>query len=348
MKRSSAILYGGFLALGAMISGGVLAEEAAPAPAGSLSSVSGPAAALTPRAGSHSVHILPTIPYRKQLQLGKSSTLGSGNLTYHAGGPIMNLPTFYIIYWVPPKLQNGATSAGLSAAYQVKTRQMISLYGQHSLNTINTQYYQTIAGKTTYISGAGAYRGVYVDKNPFPARGCNDAATPGNCLTDAQIQAEITRVKNLMGWQSGINNMYILFTPPSMGSCFDSSSSSCAYTQYCAYHGAYGSTASPTVYSNEPYGDASVCWDGGPSPSNDVPLDAALSAASHEISEAITDPELNAWFDAAGYENGDKCAYTFGTATWDASKANQMWSGAFFRLQEEWSNHTANCLQAGP
>ncbi len=30
---------------------------------------------------------------------------------------------------------------------------------------------------------------------------------------------------------------------------------------------------------------------------------------SHEIREAVTDPDLDAWYDAAGYEADDKCAW---------------------------------------
>jgi len=40
--------------------------------------------------------------------------------------------------------------------------------------------------------------------------------------------------------------------------------------------------------------------------------DPTINVTSHEHNEAITDPQLNAWYDAAGYENGDKCAWDFG------------------------------------
>ena len=37
------------------------------------------------------------------------------------------------------------------------------------------------------------------------------------------------------------------------------------------------------------------------------------SIIAHELEEAVTDPDLNAWYDTRGYENADKCAWTFGT-----------------------------------
>ena len=33
--------------------------------------------------------------------------------------------------------------------------------------------------------------------------------------------------------------------------------------------------------------------------------------SGHELSEALTDPQLNAWYDSTGDENADKCAWTF-------------------------------------
>ena len=70
---------------------------------------------------------------------------------------------------------------------------------------------------------------------------------------------------------------------------------------------------------------------------------------SHEITEATTDPELNAWYDTAnGEEIGDLCAWNFGTPTWDGGLANQKWNAHFYDLQLEYNNHTASCVRLGP
>jgi hypothetical protein len=70
--------------------------------------------------------------------------------------------------------------------------------------------------------------------------------------------------------------------------------------------------------------------------------------ASHEISESITDPLLDAWFTAQGNEIGDLCNFDYGTNTWDEGAANQNWSGHFFELQQEFDNHVSACVQVGP
>jgi len=42
-----------------------------------------------------------------------------------------------------------------------------------------------------------------------------------------------------------------------------------------------------------------------------------VPALRAELEEATTDPGLNAWYDVRGYENADKCAWSFGTSRTD-------------------------------
>jgi hypothetical protein len=47
-------------------------------------------------------------------------------------------------------------------------------------------------------------------------------------------------------------------------------------------------------------------------PNGNAGVDGMLSVVAHELEEANTDPNLNAWYDSSGAENADKCAWTFG------------------------------------
>jgi hypothetical protein len=40
-------------------------------------------------------------------------------------------------------------------------------------------------------------------------------------------------------------------------------------------------------------------------------LEALANVSGHELSEALTDPHGDAWYDRKGAENADKCAWTF-------------------------------------
>jgi hypothetical protein len=65
-------------------------------------------------------------------------------------------------------------------------------------------------------------------------------------------------------------------------------------------------------------------------------LDGVSIVEGHELAESITDPLLNAWFDAGGNEIGDKCAWT--------SLANVTTYGGTFAMQPLWSNAANGCV----
>ena len=78
--------------------------------------------------------------------------------------------------------------------------------------------------------------------------------------------------------------------------------------------------------------------DGGCTPGNlpagwTQPTHAIGNVSAHELAEMLTDPQLNAWYDAAGYENGDKCAWDFSLGNTTFTNNANAW-----RLQAEWSN----------
>jgi hypothetical protein len=301
---------------------------------------------LTLKAPSSTIHILPP-PTSSAFRALAAAAATPTPLVYHAEAPIMPNATIYTIFWVPKTLQNGSTT-GMTPAYSGLQNRHLTDYPAHAIHNNNTQYYQVIKGATTYVQNIGRFGGTFTDHAAYPASDCKDSATPGGCITDAQIQAEIKKVVTSQKWSGGFSNIFFLFTSSGEGSCFDASSASCAYTQYCAYHGAIPGSL-PIIYANMPYGDPAACQTSGtPSPSGDAAADTAITAASHELTEAITDPLLNAWFTAGGLEIGDLCAYKYGSNSWDSGKANQMWNGNFYEVQQEYDNHTNTCVQVGP
>jgi hypothetical protein len=288
------------------------------------------------------VHIFPTVETASELSPFLSDP---GPLLYN-GGPVM-LPRVvtYAIFWVPPTLQTGAPT-NMSAAYRTIQENLLTDYAGHSLDNNSTQYYQNIGGRT-YIKNLGGLGGFYVDTRPYPASGCTDPLTPGSCLSDTQIQREVKHVMALKGWTSGFNHLFLVFTSSGEGSCLDSIH--CAYNYYCAYHGYFTTATTPVIYTNQPFADLVHCQIGdAPSPNGNPAGDATASIVSHETTESITDPMLDAWYTAQGNEIGDLCAYNYGAAGWDAGNANEMWNGDFYLLQQEFDNHVSGCVQVGP
>ncbi len=286
-----------------------------------------------------------------------TSAPDNGPLLYH-GGPIMTSTNIYSIYWMPLKLQSGAPAPPLSATYQSLMGQLAADYSGHSISSVATQYYQIINGATSYYSGllgvtagVGGNLGTYVDTNAYPHSTCSPAAT--NCVSDVQVQAELARVMAVKGWSGGLNKIFMIYLVNGEGTCMAASS---CFPTFCAYHGHFTNGSGATVlYSNMPYSTLAHCQNvGQPSPNGDPVADTELTAASHEISETITDPLGTGWFSAQGSENGYLCAYKYGTNTFDYSPstrtylANQSWNGHYYELQMEYDNHYRACSQYGP
>jgi hypothetical protein len=297
-------------------------------------------------------HMMPTVPVLARRR-ASGVGLAGGPLVYHTGGAIMQpYVAVYLIFWAPPTLQTGAPT-GYSPNYGTPTILTGAWLPGHNPFQITTQYFQTISGTTTYINNSGGLGGYVVDNGAYPASGCTDSATPGNCITDAQMQAKIKSVMTAQGWTGGMNKIFILLTSSGEGSCFDSTSASCAYVNFCAYHSLI--SGSPNIiYAVQPYGDPTHCKVAGQTTPNDANGDLAANTMTHEIAEAATDPLLNAWFDTSGNEIGDLCNFVFGTNSWGsgAGAGNYMWNGFIFEVQQEWNNHfnggTGGCTQGGP
>ncbi len=263
---------------------------------------------------------------------------GSGKLLYH-GGPTMTTNKVYTVFWVP----SGQTVDG---GYVSTINQFFQDVAHDS--GLPTNVY---ASDTQYsgIQYASTYGGTYTDTAAFPPNGCTKYGGASVCLSDAQLQSELSKVISLQGWTKNSSNMFFIFTPKNVESC---SQGSCAFLNYCAYHG-LGSGG--MIYANMPYGVNSFYpgnCDVGQYPNGDD-ADATINVTSHEHNEAITDPQVNsnsAWYDAAGYENGDKCAWTFGTRSGNSpGQYNQTINGHHYFLQEEFSNDTGpnpgSCVQ---
>jgi hypothetical protein len=267
-----------------------------------------------------------------------STSRGAGNLKYH-GGPVEHTNTTYAIYWVP-------SGYSMQSGYSTVMNQFFTDVGADSGKTTNVYYtgtqYSDGSGNVQYSS---SFSGSYTDTSPLPASGCTDSDT-SVCLTDAQEQAEIKKDITAAGWTAGPNKEFFLFTAKGIGSCL--SSSECAFTYYCAYHSWAGSGSSQILYANMPYADTvpSACGTGQKPNGSDA--DDTINVTSHEHNETITDENGNAWYDSAGYEDGDKCAWIFGAASGsNGAEYNQTINGHHYYLQEEYSNHDRTCIQKG-
>jgi len=75
------------------------------------------------------------------------------------------------------------------------------------------------------------------------------------------------------------------------------------------------------------------------SPNGDVGMDEVVDSLIHELSETVTDPDLNAWFTSNGSEVADLCNFVYGTTFLapNGSHANHTFGGRNYLAQEIWS-----------
>jgi hypothetical protein len=279
---------------------------------------------------------LGVVPALQNANNNASGVRGIGRL-YNHGGPTMTTNRTYAIYWVP-------AGYSVSPGYTTLINRFLGDVAADSGKTSNVYYSDTQYSGIHYSSTFG---GSATDTSAFPASGCSDSVAQTTvCLSDAQLQAEVAKVRAAQGWANGPSTLFFLFTPQNVGSC---AGSDCAFSQYCAYHSWFGSGSSVTLYANQPYTDTvpSAC-DATAHPNGDA-ADPTINVVSHEHNEAITDEQGNAWYDLAGYENGDKCAWYFGTAlgTWNGAPYNQLINGNHYELQQEYSNAHHGCVLTG-
>ena len=264
-----------------------------------------------------------TMPTRVRGQAGKGG--GGSPISYHKGGAVMTDPTGVNVYYI----WYGDWSYDAKASTILTT--LAQNIGGSTYFGINTTYYD---GAKKYVKNQVTYKG---------SIGMSDA-THGTTLSDLDIQSIVSDAikAGLGGGTADANAVYFVLTAKNV------TESSGFVTKYCGWH-TYGSINSTTVkYSF--VGDAtqqglsSCAVQTTTSPNGDPGADAMASVIAHELEEAVTDPQLNAWFDGRGYENADKCAWTFGTTyPSNGAQANVNFGGLDYLIQRNWSASRQAC-----
>ena len=210
------------------------------------------------------------------------------------------------------------------------------------------------------------------DRNALPADGCTleaadasgiyaDGSGYNACLDDDQLTAQIDSITAARHLPHNLSNIYVVYLPKAVETCFFAGSTATAANActinhepsaaYCAYH---STDANSAVYANLSYpiyGSSTGFTCGTDarfpvieSPNGNPDADVEISPTSHEVSEAITDPDgETGWYDSTGNEIGDDCAYIFGATNGQVGALyNQTIFGSHYITQQEFSNRVFN------
>jgi len=183
---------------------------------------------------------------------------------------------------------------------------------------------------TTYYNAANTK----VRNSVTFAGSTTDNYSQGSSLSDGSIKTIVSKAIGSGALPKDKNGIYFVLTSK------DVNETSGFCTQYCGWH-THGTIRKADIkYSF--VGDAARCLSGcaaqSTSPNGNPGVDGMISVIAHELEEAATDPDLNAWYFSTGNENADQCAWTFGTqyTTGNGSKANMNLGGRDFLIQQNW------------
>jgi hypothetical protein len=227
----------------------------------------------------------------------------SPNLLYHGGLVMRNGAAVTAIFWGSSWSNSDPTIAGVADFY--------SGVGGSSYAGTNTEYTDSTGG---HVSSAVSYNGAVVDASTGPAR------APKTSAVLAEVAKVITNPVS--------NGYYPVYVDAPRG-----------HAGYCAWH-SYGTINGVTVQFAFFF---NLAGDPGCDPESPVTaysqnVAALANVSGHELSEALTDPNLNAWYDSSGAENSDKCAWTFGSKL-------LRFGGTEWKIQGNWSNAAYNANQ---
>jgi hypothetical protein len=241
----------------------------------------------------------------------KAPPQGTNGISYHGGPVILNGTNIYYIWY-----GNWSTTA-----QNILTDLGSNIGGSPYFN-INTTYYN---GSNQHV----------LNKVTLAGSATNNYSL-GTSLTDSNIQTIVANAISSGALPKDTNGVYFVLTSQ------DVNETSGFCTQYCGWH-THGTIAGSDIkysFVGNPARCPSACTNSTGAPNGDVGADGAASIIAHELEEATTDPDLNAWYDRRGMENADKCAWTFGTTygTGNGALANMRLGARDYLIQRNWVN----------
>jgi len=251
-----------------------------------------------------------------------------GDLVYH-GGAVVEFVQSHDVYLLP----GGSCSSA-------------SCWG-------DPERFLRALGKSEFMHVTDQYVGQHSSNRYTLGENFSLSFTPSKTpLTDNDMQAVVHAVAKSSG-DTGYGHIYHVFIPPGQDECFDSTFTVCASNVFCAYHSSVDfKDIGHVLYSVEPFANVPGCMV-RPGTPNGTLTDSTNSVLSHELVEAITDPDGDAWWNSLdvglfGEEIGDECSFvTFISPNFFFDPSIIRVQGHQYALQPEYDNsvHACSALQ---
>jgi hypothetical protein len=244
------------------------------------------------------------VPSHNVANAGAGKTRGHVQLLQWYGGPVMHSTTVVPVFWGSKWSSSSFVDDKVSGLDYLYSR-----IGGTPYAKTNGEYYDSSGNVNTTSIGKGSDL-------------TDTSAAPLGAPSTSAVLAEVAKMTN-NNPQAGA--YYPVYSDQPRGSA-----------GYCAWH------SSGTINGKQVEFGFFFDLDGDPGCDPNSPaglghsqgLAALANVSGHELSEMLTDPQLNAWMDQRGSENSDKCAWTYSGTVQIGS---QSW-----KIQGNWSNAAAN------
>jgi hypothetical protein len=282
------------------------------------------------------------VPFRGGAHPQVTPTCNSPALSYF-GGPIVQTPIIVPVSW--------------SSAVNIEIQENLpQFFADVTLSSYWSWLpeYDTVGlsgGTEQAILPGTATAGVVLTPSKCPGTAaCTVADTDIQNELLAQITAGVLPAPKL-DCTGNTETIYMISFPPNVSvSGPDGAGDSCV--QFCAYHntGTYG-TSTPLIYGvlMDEYTSGCSSGCGG----NSTPLENSTSVASHELVEAVTDPDIgldtgsNYQAPAGWGDNNNQCGEIADICDTDGVDPTITVSGRTWSVQELWSNSAKACQSTG-
>jgi hypothetical protein len=251
-----------------------------------------------------------------------NATVNTGNgIQYHNGPIIPGTVHLYFIWygnWVNgPKASDSPTTVSLLQGLFAP-----HVFGGSPYARINSTY----GDQTNNVTGNIQLRASAID-----------SYSQGTKLTDAKLATIIGNAIASHALPLDANGVYEVL------SSSDVNETSGLCHTYCAFHGhvTINQTDIKFVFAGNTDRCPGACAVQLVTPNGDSGADGMANTMAHETEEAITDPDLNAWFNnSAAAENADLCQWEFGPLVGALGHGayNQTLGGKHWLIQMNWEN----------
>lgn len=259
-------------------------------------------------------------------------------ITHHGGNVMRANPINCYVIWY---------GNWVNSTYNYEFYKLVTVFLSHIGNTpwfnINKAYTDkvgSVSGGVRFVRSTGFGKSTY---------------TYGSVLSGQEVYFLVRSSITSGIFPLDENGVYFVLSSADVAQ-YDSDSSygfCTAGNGYCGWHSYYRIThnyiTKPIKYSwvGNPE-KCNMCHAQKVSPNGNWAADAMMSIVAHELAEAATDPEFNAWFDSSNAENADKCAWTFGSLSYGTNsigqtyKYNMQFANRKWLIQRNWKT-TGGC-----